>query len=77
MRTTVNLDEDVLLAVRERARRERRSAGEVLSEAARRGLAGPAPGDAIEEFYGFRPLPPRGGLVSNAIVDQLREDDAQ
>ncbi|WP_345612096.1 ribbon-helix-helix protein, CopG family [Pseudonocardia adelaidensis] len=38
MRTTVNLDDDVLLAVQERARRERRSVGEVLSELARQAL---------------------------------------
>jgi len=38
MRTTIDLDEDVLLAVRERARREGRTAGAVLSELARQVL---------------------------------------
>ena len=28
-----------------------------------------------EEFHGFRPLPPRGGPVSNAMIDLLREDE--
>lgn len=38
MRTTLNLDEDVLLAARELAAGERRSLGAVVSELARRGL---------------------------------------
>lgn len=77
MRTTLNLDDDVLAAVRERARREGRSVGEVLSDLARQALVGresPAP-DA--EFHGFRPLPHRGRLVSNDLIDQLREDEPE
>jgi hypothetical protein len=77
MRTTVNLDDDVLLAVRERAHRERRTIGEVLSELARQALVGRAPGRAVEEFHGFRPLPARGRPVSNAIIDRLREDEPE
>lgn len=74
VRTTVNIDDDVLLAVQERARRERRSAGKVLSELARDGLRGKqsAPG---EEFYGFAPLPHRGPAVSNALINRLREEE--
>jgi hypothetical protein len=30
-----------------------------------------------EEFHGFRPLPPRGGPVSNAVIDLLREDEPE
>lgn len=79
MRTTLSIDDDVLVAVRERARRERRSAGAVLSELAREALVGqhrqdPPPGP---DRYGFRPLPRRGPAVSNALIDQLREDEAQ
>lgn len=80
MRTTLNLDEDVLLAVKERARREGRTAGEVLSDLARQALtrrdapqlAGDEPG-----FYGFEPLPNRGTAVSNALIDQLRQDEPE
>ena len=39
MRTTLNLDDDVVIAARELARDERRSIGAVVSELARRGLA--------------------------------------
>lgn len=74
MRTTIDLDEDVLLAVKDRARDERRSAGAVLSDLARKALTEPAP-VATESFLGFRPLPKRGGVVTNELIDQLREDD--
>jgi hypothetical protein len=36
MRASLSLDDDVLLAVKERVRREHRSAGAVLSDLARR-----------------------------------------
>lgn len=78
MRTTIDLDEDVLLAVRERARREGRTAGAVLSELARQVLtlgALPTDVDAAESFCGFQPLPHRGGVVSNELVDRLREGE--
>lgn len=79
MRTTLNLDEDVLLAVKERARRQSRSAGEVLSELAREALTRDrAAGEIAEEgaFYGFEPLPRRGPAISNDLIDRLLEDDA-
>ncbi len=77
MRTTLRLDDDVLLAVRERARREHRTAGEVLSELARQALtssASPRSRDTDSAFFGFEPLPRRGGAVSNSLIDGLRED---
>ena len=78
MRTTLNIADDVLFAVRERARREGRSSGEVLSEVARQGLMGAQQAGEVAEpgvFYGFEPLPTRGAVVSNDLIDQLREDD--
>lgn len=79
MRTTVNLDDDILLAVKERARREKRTAGEVLSNLARQALTGQQAGQlSLErERHGFRPLPPRGATVSNALINQLREDEPE
>ena len=74
MRTTVDLDEDVLLAVKHRARAEHRSAGAVLSELARQALT-VAPAASAESFLGFRPLPKRGGVVTNELIDQLREEE--
>jgi len=76
MRTTLRPDDDVLLAVRERARREKRTAGDVLSELARQALtgAGPQPGAATTAGrHGFEPLAHLGPAVSNALIDRLRE----
>lgn len=78
MRTTLDIADDVLLAVKERARRERRSAGEVISDLARQALQGRSHGDEVAEggsFHGFRPLPRRGGTVSNELIDRLREEE--
>jgi hypothetical protein len=74
VRTTVDLDEDVLLAVKHRARAEHRSAGAVLSELARKGLTESAPASS-ESFHGFHPLPNRGGVVTNELIDRLREEE--
>lgn len=74
MRTTLNVDDDVLLAVQERARRERRTAGQVLSELARESLIGPAPVTEVESHHGFVPFPHRGPIVTNALIDALREE---
>lgn len=79
MRTTVDIDNDVLQAAKERARREHRTLGQVLSALARRGLtaAGEPRGTAEPAAtYGFKPLPHRGGVVTNELIDRLREDDA-
>lgn len=78
MRTTLDIAEDVLFAVKERAKREKRTAGEVLSDLARQALTGGLGQDEAadaESFYGFEPLPRRGPAVSNALIDQLREED--
>lgn len=77
MRTTIDIGDDVLLAVKERARRERRSAGAVLTDLARSALTTDAPSTPASEgpFFGFDPLPARGTVVSNELVDRLRDDD--
>jgi hypothetical protein len=80
VRTTLNIDDDVLHAVRERARRQRRSAGEVLSELARRGLLERPVAGSVREpesFYGFEPVPSRGHAISNELIDRLREDEPE
>lgn len=80
MRTTIRLDDDVLLAVQERAHREKRTAGQVLSELARQALRGhdrPASEPAREGPYGFQALPRRGPAISNALIDRLREEEPE
>lgn len=79
MRTTLSIDEDVLLAVQDRARREKRTAGAVLSDLAREALTGQhrQSDDAVPTRHGFRPLPHRGAVVSNALIDRLRDDEPE
>ena len=80
MRTTLDIAEDVLEAAKERARRENRTAGEVISEWARAALTSPQPVVAKARepasVYGIRPFPKRGGVVTNELINRLREDDA-
>ncbi len=79
MRTTLDIDDDVLQAAKERARRERSTAGKVLSALARRALTKLPEQPGVEEpkaIYGLRPIASRGGIVTNEIIDGLREDDS-
>jgi hypothetical protein len=79
MRTTLDIASDVLQAAKERARREKKTVGEVISELARSALTAPPQAPTVREpkaVYGFRPFPKRGGIVTNEMIDTLREDDA-
>ena len=80
MRTTLDLDDDVLTSAKEIARREKKTTGQVLSELARRALtqqAAAAPGTraarAPASAFGFRPFATRGAVVTNDRIQQLRE----
>lgn len=77
MRTTLNIDDDILVAAKGLARRDGTSIGAVISELARKGLNnGPCSESHGKEagFYGFHPLPKRGSPVTNELIDRLRED---
>ena len=79
MRTTLDIADDVLQAAKELARREKTTAGRVISELARSALTTPRTGRAVPEpkaIHGLRPFARRGGIVTNALIDTLREDDA-
>ena len=80
MRTTLNIDDDVLLAVKELARVQSTTASKVVSALLRQSLAR-ARLDGAEDReqdtraeFGFRPFPSRGGVVTNKLIDRLRED---
>ena len=81
MRTTLDIDPEVLQAAKELARRNGRTAGEMVSELARAGLraamAAPSssnPQKAAASFFGFRPFSSRGTPVTNDIVNKLRDE---
>jgi Arc/MetJ family transcription regulator len=79
MRTTLDIDDDLLAAAKELARRERSTAGRVVSRLLRHSLAGAvAPKVATRSrraaVAGFQPFPARAGVVTtNEQVDALRD----
>ncbi|CAN5303232.1 ribbon-helix-helix domain-containing protein [soil metagenome] len=74
MRTTLTIDDDVLAAARERARREGRTVGAVLSDLARASLTG-ATAPPTGDTEGFVPFPRRGPAVSSELIDRLRDEE--
>jgi len=80
MRTTLDIDEDVLAAAKERARREKKTAGQLISQLLRQAMTQPA-GEAFlrtqepAAHYGFQPFASRGTLVSDELINRLREDE--
>lgn len=78
MRTTLDIDDDVLQAAKERAQREGKTAGRVISELARSALTQIAtPGVSKQAaVYGFRPFSSRGRVVTNEMVNKIRDEDA-
>lgn len=79
MRTTLDIADDVLQAAKERAKRERKTVGEMISDLARRALMTPAAPLLMREpksVYGLKPFARRGGIVTNELIDKLRDEDA-
>ena len=84
MRTTLDIDDDILQAAKELARAEKKTAGQVLCELARKGLAQsvPAPRGFGEEVAGFPyvpkdgwyVLPSRGGVITNEMIDRIQRE---
>ena len=78
MRTTLDIDPDVLQAAKDLAREQRTTAGAVISRLAREALTAsttPVTAHEPQAIYGFQPFPKRGGIVTNDLIDRLREDD--
>ena len=80
MRTTLDLDDDVLQAAKELARRQRLSAGQVVSRLLRQALVGggaQAPATQAEAgVAGFRPFSSAAHqLASNDQVEAIRDQE--
>jgi hypothetical protein len=75
VRTTLDIDNDILQAAKEIAATQRSTAGKVLSELARRALA-PGSGGRRRERQGVPVLPARQGAtpVTLEIVNRLRDE---
>ena len=78
MRTTLDLDDDVLAAAKERARSENITAGQWISRLLRQTLTGTntaaGKGKTRRNAAGFRPFPARG-VVTNELVNALRDKE--
>lgn len=75
MRTTLAIDDDVLMAAKHIAEAQRRTVGDVISELARRALAPQSPSPKYRN--GILLLPDREGIppVTLELVNRLRDDD--
>ena len=86
MRTTIDIDSDVLSAARELAKAQGLTIGATISQLARTGLTNPAlnvaqPAGAVQSVqqnmaaYIFEPFAANGTIVTSTMVNQLRDDD--
>ena len=82
MRTTLDIEDDLLIAAKELARREGTSAGEVVSRLLRQALTAPPAHDPGDEHIapqahanGFVPFAARGVVVTHDKVDALRDTE--
>lgn len=79
MRTTLDIDDDLLAAAKELARRENVTAGQVVSRLLREGLTGARAAPVARgqgkrpSVGGFRPFTGRGKAVTNEQVNVLRD----
>lgn len=77
MRTTIELDDDVLAAAKHMARRQGKTVGWVISALARQALTHRSKSHAALERScktGFLPFAPRGGVATNELIDGLRDE---
>jgi hypothetical protein len=74
MRTTLDIDDDVLSAAKQRAAEEKTTAGKVISDLVRQALTQPA-GDERAEFRGgFRLLPRAGSVITTREIERRLEE---
>ena len=79
MRTTIDLEYDTLIAAKEIARAENTSLGKVISRLLRQALTGGTASQTISNLpataTGFVPFGSRGVVVSNELINRLRDAD--
>lgn len=77
MRTTLDIEEDVLVAAKELARKERTTAGQVISRLARKGLTGEVarPAKKFGRKNGLPVFPADGEIVTNELINHIRDEE--
>ena len=74
MRTTVSIDDDVLLAAKSLAERQQKSLGQVLSALARQALRRAPPAGAVRNGVPLLPAKKGAAPVTMALVNRLRDE---
>ena len=75
MRTTLDLDEDVLQAAKELAAMRKTTAGKVLSDLARKALAPRDPTLKVRNGVPLFPHRPSGRIMTTKMVKDLMDDE--
>ncbi len=75
MRTTLDIEDDVLQAAKELAQRNGGTAGQVISDLARRGLNAPTMKRRPGLRGGVPVLPSRGEIVTLDHVQRLQDEE--
>jgi hypothetical protein len=76
MRTTLDIDEDVLTAAKQLAKKRKSTAGEVISDLARQALTTSSTSDEEPRYRnGFRLLPRTGKIITSEMVRKWLEED--
>ena len=75
MRTTLDIDEDVLQAAKELADVYRMTAGKMLSNLARKALTPTGPAAKVRNGVPLLPRRPGGRIMTMKLVNELRDDE--
>ncbi|MGL4312404.1 MAG: hypothetical protein ACRCSO_00305 [Sphingomonas sp.] len=78
MRTTLDIDEDILAFARAKAEQDRASMGQIISELARKAIqASASQGQPVEFRNGIQLLPAREkpAVITMELVNRLRDDE--
>jgi hypothetical protein len=75
MRTTLDIEDDVLQAAKELAQRKGGTAGQVISDLARRGLNAPVAKRRPGLRGGVPVLPSRGEIVTLEHVQKIQDEE--
>jgi Arc/MetJ family transcription regulator len=81
MRTTLDIDDDVLAAAKRRAAEENTTAGKVISDLVRKALTQAAANIGSAELRqgllyedGWYVRPSRGGLITNELIERIEDE---
>ncbi|MBX3288041.1 MAG: hypothetical protein KF855_01730 [Acidobacteria bacterium] len=75
MRTTLDIEDDILQAAKELAEYEKTTTGKMLSRLARKGLTGNDRPREMTFRNGVPVLPSRGKIVTNEMINKIREEE--